>query len=1191
MRLKQLEVQGFKSFPHRTVVAFAPGVTAIVGPNGCGKSNVVDAIRWVLGEQSPRSLRGNHMEDVLFKGSEQVPPSNMAEVSLTLETGDLCDRLEELEEGSIVAEVLRQSAEVKVTRRLYRSGEAEYLLNGRPCRLRDITEMFLGSGVGSRSYAMVEQGRVEQLIASKPEERRIWIEEAAGTTLFRSRKLAAQRKMERTRENLQRVCDILRELDRQVNYMKRLAKRAEQARAAEEEIRELELILARRERDRLRERIQDKERELNEFDVALALARDQLAALERALKRHQEQEHEAWAAWNEAKQRRTQLDAELHGVAQQIALAQRQREEGAERRIALEAELESTRRRLATLAEQKSAEAKRRREAACTILGLESLRMQTVEAFRLESTKLAALRSELDAWREAELHSRQRRSELANQSRSLNRECSDLSNAITLLSREMQDSAAQLSATELELIRYRACCRTLEVEVAELSLRRQRKAERVSRLRGELRLMQEENEKLADEVLRMQSRLEALEELRRRYEGFKPGVQKLMLGENGAKVAQAVVADVIQVPANLERAVAAALGELLQCLIVEDREATLAAVRHLKEEGLGRGAFIPLHPHANNGAKLWDSRGNVTPMADLVGAEEVYRPVVERLLAHVALVPRLEDALNCLQSLGGEYLLVTPAGETVDQRGVVVGGTEDALGEEILARRRRIQELTDKVLRGTCDLQERQKVYDQMRRRFADEEEALQQVDSRLQNCSVQLLSLRKDVDRLVASRRSLIDRIEHAALESRRMQERLDEAQQSLCSVNEQLDALSSVDIGVQPHRQVLEQRVAAAERRCDLLDRQIHEQELRLAAQRERHEALVQTLSRLEQEEITVAERLRTLEVAIRDAAQKTEDTARIVGELSARRSQLERALEQVRDEEGRCQRWVEDIGREKLAAERDVQSLAGRVEGCRESKTRAELEIVELRAQMEHLRQSVEERYFRSLDDLPAEEAKRSEEELRTKLKDLRSLLEKVGTVGVGVLEELKETEERAEFLRTQRADLERSLKDVQNTIDRLERASRAKFLATLEAVQREFGAVVPRLFGGGEGRVVLTDPNEIGNSGVEIVVRPPGKRLEAVSLLSGGEKALAAVALIFALFAARPSPFCILDEVDAPLDDANVSRFMELVREMSRSSQFIVITHNKRTMQAADRLYGVTMQQPGVSTLLAVELRLP
>lgn len=1189
MRLKQLEVQGFKSFPHRTVVGFAPGLTAIVGPNGCGKSNVVDAIRWVLGEQSPRLLRGTSMDDVLFKGSDQVPPSNVAEVSLTLELAQESSPLQELEEGSLAAEVLRHCAEVKVTRRLYRSGEGEYLMNGRPCRLRDITELFLGSGLGSRSYAIIEQGRVEQLIVAKPEDRRVWIEEAAGTTLFRSRKAAAERKLHRTRENLQRVSDILRELDRQLNYLRRLAKRAEQARATETHIHELESVLACRERDRLSQRIKDKEEELCRCQAALDRAREALAAMEQALHENRARERDAVAALNATRERRVQLEAELGGTNRQIALAEQQCRESDLQRGSVDSELDATCRQLVALAAQRSVEAASRCRVAATIFHLEHSRAQAKKAYQLEQAKLAALRNELNACRNEELELRQRRLELESQVRSASRECSDLTVASSGHGRETREAASQLTSVELELVRHRARLLRLEGQLAQISQLRKAKRETVRALKEELQLRREEYEKLADEVLRMQSRLDTLEELRRRYEGFKPGVQKFMLGENGSKLARAAVADVIQVPASLERAVAAALGELLQCVIVEDSEGTLAAVRRLKDEGLGRGAFIALQARFRNGAKPWDETLSATPLAELVEADDAYRSVVDRLLAHVALVPKLEDALQCQQSLEGDYLLVTPAGETVDQRGVVTGGTEQSPEEEILARRRLIQELTDKLRDGRSELAIRQEVYEERQRAFEEEEALLQRLELEAHDCSLQLLAVHKDIDRLCATRRSLVDRIEHSSLELRRVQERLAEAENRFRLLNAELNTLSGLDGMVQPRRQMLEQLVAAAEKRCRLLDGQVRDLEVKLATQRERHEALVRTLTRLERDETILFERQQSLETAVRDSLKKADEGANLLRDLTAHRKELESSLEELRAEEQNRGRLVDELERERRVAEERLEALSVQVDTYRESKTKVEVEIAELRAQVEHLRQTVEERYACSLEELQARPVEESDEELRTKLKTLRSLLEKVGAVGSGVVEELRETEERAEFLRTQRDDLERSLRDVQSTIERLERVSRAKFLTTLEAVQREFAAVVPRLFGGGEGRIVLTEPDNVANSGVEIVVRPPGKRLEAVGLLSGGEKALAAVGLIFALFAWRPSPFCILDEVDAPLDDANVGRFMELVREMSRNSQFIVITHNKRTMQAADRLYGVTMQYPGVSTLLAVELR--
>ncbi|MCX8073438.1 MAG: chromosome segregation protein SMC [Candidatus Binatia bacterium] len=1189
MRLKQLEIEGFKSFPHRTVIEFARGLTAIVGPNGCGKSNVVDAIRWVLGEQSARLLRGAQMEDVLFKGSDQLPPSNMAEVSLTLELGGPSERLEALDENSIAAQILRECGEAKVTRRLYRSGESEYLLNGRACRLRDVTDMFLGSGVGARSYAVIEQGKVDQLIVAKPEDRRSWIEEAAGTTLFRVRKIAAERKMERTKENLQRLNDILRELERQLNYMRRLAKRAEQARAAEDEIRRIELILAVRERARLEEWIAEKESAVRAIVVAAEGIRERLDRAELELEVSRSHERDALVQLSSLRERRVQLEAELEGLRGQIALARRQQEERSNRKRAIESELSSIRAQVRESAEIRTREAEKRSQIAREIFVLEHKRGVAARTRELLGARLTAYKMELERIRTQDLELRQERSELENEDRRLRKESAELATRKDFYDKELQAASARLREVEQELLRCKRQWQVAQDQRCRLLQRQEEKRQRAEALARELRDRQQENEELADECLRLQSRLDTLEELRRRYAGFNPSVQKLLLGENGSRWARAVVAEILDVPAALERAVAAALGDLLQCVIVNQEEESLAAVSRLREAGLGRGWFVALTGTSRNGKKLCGIEGNIQPLADLVGSEQPYREVVGRLLADVALVPRLEDALAYHRRLQSECLLVTPAGESVDRHGVVSGGAGGANpGEELLARRRLVQELAQSLRLKNAELREKREAYEQLARGLEAERQELLGVEAALQRLSVQIVGWQKDIDRWKEERRRLVDQVEHGSLERVRLVARSLEVGARIAAVSERLKVLATIGSEAQPLAELLEGQSVQAEQRCVQLDRQIRGWELDLARARERHEALVQTLVRLEQQEVALRQRMKSLIEALAASSVEHDKTASAIAELEFRQARLQRQVESLAQEERARDDNIAQAAARRELAERTVHEMSMELDSCREGRARAEVELVETRSQLEHLRQTVLERYRCKLEDVVVEDCPETEEDLRRRLEALRSTLERVGGVGSSVVEELRETEERAQFLRTQKADLERALKDVENTIERLDGVSRGKFLEAFEAIQSQFAAVMPRLFGGGEGRLVLAEPANLSTSGVDIIVRPPGKRLETVALLSGGEKALAAVALIFSLFAWRPSPFCILDEVDAALDDANVVRFMELVRAMTSSSQFIVITHNKRTMQVADRLYGVTMQQPGVSTLLAVEL---
>lgn len=1187
MRLKRLEIYGFKSFPARTTLEFAPGVTAVVGPNGCGKSNVVDAIRWVLGEQSPRLLRGSQMADVLFQGSERLPASNVAEVSLTLEVDGSVGE-EGLAGGAgRVAEVVRQFGEVKITRRLFRSGEAEYLINGRPCRMKDVTDMFLGSGVGARSYAIIEQGRVEQLITAKPEDRRLWIEEAAGTTLFRTRKLAAERKMERTRENLHRVTDILRELDRQLSYMRRLAKRAEQAREAEAEIQELELSLAARQRDRIGTQLQMAEQQAERLAEELTSVQGQLFAAEQALAAAREDEEAAIRVLNDVREKNASLQTQLEKLKQEAAFAETQRAELESRASRLRQEIEETRASLNGLRVARNRECRERMQLARTVLRVE----HKVHGLQRERTQmrsiLASLRERLARLQQAELESVRARTELENSVWALRRQTQDLEVREHRCLRDSRELAARLRATESQVVKFRSRAIALERMLHRLSEDRRRQVDTVQTLRSEVDASREEVQRCSDECMRLESKLETLEELRRRYEGFGPGVRQLMCGANGTGLARAVVADVIQVPPELERAVAAALGERLQCMIVGDPRESIAAVQLLRDEKLGRGSFIAVEGNGH-GLDRAQFSGAVQPLVDLVEVDREYGTVVQRLLQKICLVSSLEEAIAYQQGHESALLLVTPEGETVDHCGVVTGGFEQGQGEQILARGRILEQLkTELTAIRTC-LSRAQEEYARKATMLAVQENALRALDSEVDRLSLEAVVVRKDVDRLVSDRKRALDELEYSLGELATSRRRLIELRREREGSEQQWNAVREQAERVSRTRSAVEGQCRKAQTLEGDLEEKVRQLERLLATYRERHEAAVRTLVRFELEKSQLMGRMHELCSGLQDVIGATASVHDKLTRIMEREAALLNAASVAHQELLHWQSTIEQRVAAKNGADRVLRALQQELERLREAKNEVELRRVEFRVELDHVARSIAERFGVALEDVAESLVEKTDDELRQRLESLRALLQRVGTAGVSLVEELGTLEERARFLQEQKADLERSLNDLQSTIERLDRVSRSKFQETFDAVQAHFRRVIPRLFGGGEGWMVLAEPHDPARSGVEVVVRPPGKCLESVGLLSGGEKALAAVALIFALFANRPSPFCILDEVDAPLDDANVLRFTELVRDMSRSSQFIVITHNKRTMEAADRLYGVTMHEPGVSTLLAVQL---
>ena len=1176
MRIKQLELIGFKSFPQRTVLDFPRGVTGVVGPNGCGKSNIVDAIRWVLGEQSAKQLRGDVMEAVIFNGNEKVAPLGMAEVSLTFDNDAPLVPPTDLDlEVSTLPAHIRAMPEITVTRRYFRSGEAEYYINRTPCRLKDITELFLGTGVGSKAYAVIEQGRVEQLINAKPEDRRLFIEEAAGTTLYRARKLAAERKMERTRENLSRMNDILLEIDRQSQSLERQAKKAEAHHKIIGELRGLELRVAGRHWQTL-------QHELAELDAQRAHLAAEEERVRGGLTEGQRVHAAAAAAVAEAEHRHASareqlavLEAERASVQQRIAMLDEQRAERVRRQARLAEDGEATRTGLAAAAE-KLRQAEREREASAQYLRFDEGELRTLEAeLATARTGLAGLAATLEAAKNALVEHVTREAEARNAIAALTRRREEIARQLdklraeeTALEQRRAEIETQLGARQADLERLRDALAhaTGEQEARGNELRALAEARR----RWEREALEHESA-----LLQSRSRLESLEQIQQNYEGFQRGVRAIMRHEQHADGVLGVVADVIDIPQEYERAVAAVLGDRLQYVIVRGEEAGAAAVDRLRQEASGRSSFIPLAPRVPDLTPVQSLNGASRQMLDLVRVREEFRGVAQALLGEVVLVPDLPSAISLWKQHDIRVTLVTPEGDVLDPTGVITGGSDRPIEEEILARRREIEGLRGVVETGRVRLTGTRAELDQAGLAMTSAEEALKALGQGAHALTVQIVAAEKDVERLEFERPQCVSRRDVVRYEIETLLGEERSAATEETAVRERSSALSaqhqSLDQALATHR--LQADEAAG--RVESLGATVTAVKVRVAERRERQQAAAAAVEGLRMQQVQLGERVTALE-SEREQAAREREAAQVT-----QRAELEAGVGTAAaavDEAGAALRVVEQRGR----------ALQEELDGLRQAHGQIEIARSEVRLRGEHLVEAMREKYDTDVTTVEAGEPDGSDEEERARAEALRQRLARLGEVNMGAIDELREYEERGTFLRAQRDDLERSLNDLERTIQKLNRASRTKFAETFAKANETFQRVFPRLFRGGEGKLVLTNEDDLLETGVEIVVRPPGKRLDTVSLLSGGEKALVAVSLIFSLFLINPTPFCILDEVDAPLDDANIGRFSQMIREMSEHSQFILITHNKRTMESAGVLYGVTMQEPGVSKVISVAI---
>ncbi len=1187
LRIRQLELVGFKSFRDRIVLRFDEGITGVVGPNGCGKSNVVDAIRWVLGEQSAKRLRGQGMEDVVFGGNDRHAPLGMAQVSIVFECDGLpVDQYALLQEaGHPIADA--GPADIMVTRRYYRSGESEYLLNNVPCRLRDITELFLGTGVGSKAYAIIEQGRVEQLVGAKPEELRLFIEEAAGTTLYRSRRQVAERKMERTQENLERVRDILREVDRQLGGLRRQAKRAEQYRALQTEIAALDLALSRRQRARLAQDLARLERDRADAGASQATLEDVLARGERDRRAARDAEtaaqeraraaqaaaFEARAAFDECRHEVARFEARAAELAAQDAATARDLDEAREAGARASAERTSVEATLAALTARIG-------DAAAALVAREDDAATVATALAtatraLEEAKVAVV----DALA-AEMRMRNAQAALAS------RRAEDDERRTRLMAHADGLTARQRGVEE----RARGAERSvveLQGELEKLAGAKRARVEELRRLLEERASWESTLDGMKEALARVRSRRDSLRQLEDSHARYGEGV-RAVLAASAHDEALGLVAEVLEIPAEHERAVAAALGEQLQAIVTRDHEVARDAVQALRRAGAGRATCIPHQPRPPAiGAIPAEARR----LLDLVTVHPGYEDVAEALLANVVLAPDLDVALRLWRANGGAWTFVTPSGETIDPTGAVAGGSERA-EETLLAERRELRALDEEVDVRARDLATARGRQEELATAVATHEDGLRALDAELARITVAVVASEKDVERAGQEYRDLEEQLRSLRGEIEMIDARLRDLTDEEVRVAGDLRAAEESRLAHERDLAVVDARRAEGEREVARLHEAVTEARIALAEERTRAGALESLIERLRQTDDEASRRAATLEArraadtrALADtrdaAAARTNDLEGHQATAEARATDVTQATEAVASARAASE-----------AAERVVADAHAELEELRARVAALSLQAAERRLAIEHLEATLRERYGATLadDGTTAESVIDDSQDAvqEERLGRLRERLAAMGDVNVAALSEVAELEDRQRFLDTQRADLERALDDLKKTIARLNRTSRTRFRETFDRVDATFREVFPKLFQGGKAHLRLTEEEHVLESGVEIVVQPPGKRVGTLDLLSGGEKALTAVSLIFALFLTKPSPFCVLDEVDAPLDDANIGRFNAIVREMSARSQFILITHNKRTMEVAQTLYGITMEEPGVSKTVSVRL---
>jgi len=1180
MRIKNLYMQGFKSFMDKLNLQIPPGVSAFVGPNGCGKSNIVDAIRWVMGEQSPKQLRGRQMEDLIFSGAGPSRPLGMAEVTLTLANG--------IEPHG--------TSEISVTRRFYRSGEGEYLINNSPCRLKDIHDLFMGTGLGNRAYSIIAQGEIGSLIEQKPEDTRMLLEEAAGISKYKARREASSRKIALTKENLRRVEDLLVEIKREMNSLKRQAGKARRFKEVSSEIRHLNLVLTAHSYEELQEEKAKREKAIRQLIAKEKGVEDLLSESEHAIEtknRELVEKEKTLSALKESafslrEEYRKSEDALQHLSADQqtcrradIRLS-KEKDELREKAKGFESEIEKISSRVGELQKslQEISSVHSHGEASLkdTVHQLDTIkdllekeRSHLIELATEEARLTGEIRNLSDMTNQVAI----RKNEFEKESKEGTQRFERLSALLREKKGERQESLNQISSLERAIREQEARAKGL----------------------GEARREKETLKSKADSALNLlRAQLETIRNLIENYEGYRSGVQMVMntygpKTSAGGKVL-GVLADFIKVEPEFEAAVEAVLDERLQYVIVARHEDGKEAVEYLRSKAMGRSYFLPLEEfklHRPPGKAIGEHNG-FPLLRDHISVPDRFKSVIESFLGNAALVDSLSEALSAWKNGKSKQTLVTPEGDLVDERGIIIGGSlgKDSIG--LLRRRRKEQELRNKI-------EEKGKLIGALQSEIGDIafHEAklnglIEQLQCKEQRSVKQSEAIEKDIfllenesEQLITHSQYMLNQLEALSQEGKEKGSRLASLEEKLARCHKQKEEVQRV---------VSEREAEAEELENKVIDSKEELSRILLKYNQDNGEerSLLREKGRLEQFVADMGERI-----------------SKVEEEKQSNRTQYERSLVKQKEVKGA----LEVSYQEQKRLEDEVNESEKTYDILRQGLREKEKEAALLRERIREIREEINEERLREAEvdfqikgilsqvnrdmgiDLTREHRRYLDEDFsrphyEQKLKDSTRIKERIGEVNLLAINDYEKLKERYEFIKAQEQDLLCSIDSLNNAIRRINRISKRRFLSTFRKVDEKLKDVFPILFNGGKARLRLIDETLPLETGVLVEVQPPGKRLVHMGLLSGGEKALAAAALLFAIYLVKASPFIIMDEVDAPLDEANTDRFNDLLREIRKSSQVIMVTHNLRTMQVAERLYGVTMDKSGVSKIVSVDL---
>ncbi len=1184
LRLKKLELYGFKSFAQRTEIVFDTGITGIVGPNGSGKSNIGDAVRWVLGEQSAKTLRGASMADCIFNGTQKRKPLSYCEVSLIFDNED--------------GQLPLQNAEVMVTRRVYRNGESEYFLNRAACRLRDIIDLFRDTGIGKEGYSIIGQGRIDEILSRKSEDRRQVFEEAAGIVKFRARKEEADRKLQRTLENVERLDDILEELTRRLGPLEEQSRNARLYMEYAAELKHLDMNLFLIRSDRARQRLAELDSELMTLSTILQDCESAIADKTAQRDATQEDIAELDARISAARAELMQCAERVHECQEQLSALRSRQETRQENRARITAEQEDAQARLQELEASFGASQEEVSYQEQLIASAQDVLTRAQSDMEQLQTEESAADEALETHKAAIISAMNRVSDVKNQQTRL----TTMQGQMTDRLKEIEAAAEKLRGQEAELVQQAEEARgQVQQELQRQEELHEAHAQAVAEFNthdAALNHQRARGDELSARLQAAASRHNVLTEMVRDMEGYSQAVRRAVqyASQRGMKGVKGVLAQLMTVPRQYETAIDMALGAAQQNIVTDTEETAKELIGYLRQNRLGRATFLPMsaiRPQTlnHNARSVLNMPGCIGVASELVQCAPEYRNIIENLLGRTIIADNLDHGIPIMRAGGHSFRLVTLEGDVMHSGGSMTGGSAQSRVSNFLSRERELKELTETLNKGKAELEAMRRQLAQGQQRKA---ELRQAINDALENVHQQEIAVTREqarydsADEALSAHRERMEQTEAAALQLRQA---LADIESQLSSIDHETDGVTMDQAAMEKRTAELQRALAAARAAAQEAADRVMTRTLQLSELRHGLDNLRRDQSHFD------ADRSQILREQERRAALLTEMDAQDTQDASAI-TQAENDVTLRQLEQQRQEQTAQAIEQQRTQAQNRLRELLHDIEGLHESYKRDgekqhRLEMTRQRVESEQ--RNLENRIWDTykLTYAGAEEFRQAEgfreKEADKRAGELNAAIRALGNVNVGAVEEYAETKARVDDLTSQQADLRAAESDLRELIERLLDQMRVTFVDNFTKLQGYFSETFTRLFGGGKAELILMDPEDPLNCGIEVNAQPPGKKLQLLSLLSGGERALTAIAILFATLKLKPTPFCILDEIEAALDDANIGYYADYLKEYSKGTQFIVVTHRKGTMERCNALFGVAMEEQGVSKMVSVSLQ--